>query len=104
MPSLGVGLFDTEILNQVVRKMAHVFLFAILTILLWRSLPDLNKQILFKLFISLIFLSAFAALDEIHQLYVAGRNGNWIGFSFDLTGVSVGLFFEAVYNKKNMAL
>ena len=36
-------------------------------------------------------LSLFAGFDEIHQMYVPGRNGNWVGFSFDVVGIVVGL-------------
>ena len=44
-----------------------------------------------KIMVCIIALSLFAAFDEIHQMYVPGRNGNWVGFSFDVMGIVAGL-------------
>jgi VanZ family protein len=38
-----------------------------------------------------LFVSAAAALDEVHQLYIPGRNGSLMDWVFDTTGVAAGL-------------
>ena len=91
IPSLGIGLLHSSILNQVVRKSIHIILFAILAILFWQSCPGLDKDISVKIMVCIMVLILFAAFDEIHQMYVPGRNGNWVGFSVDVVGIVVGL-------------
>ena len=91
IPSLGSGLLPNSILNQVIRKSIHIILFAILAILFWQSCPGLDKDIFVKIMVCIMALSLFAGFDEIHQMYVPGRNGNWVGFSFDVIGIVVGL-------------
>ncbi len=91
IPSLGSGLLHNNFLNQVIRKSIHITLFAILAILFWQSCPGLDKDISVKIMVCIMALSLFAAFDEIHQMYVPGRNGNWVGFSFDVMGIVVGL-------------
>lgn len=91
--------FANEHLNDdlelVVRKLAHVAEYAVLYVLIYlasrrmffptgeRSLP---KALLFALF----FCLTFAASDEVHQLYVKGRDGRIIDVFIDLFGVMLG--------------
>jgi len=38
-----------------------------------------------------LFVSAAAALDEVHQLFIPGRNGSLMDWVFDTIGVAAGL-------------
>jgi VanZ family protein len=80
IPSLstGLGTWDT-----VLRKGAHVTEYAVLGALLVRALGrDLPA-----------FLAgvAYAATDELHQHFVAGRHASPIDVGIDAVGVALGL-------------
>jgi len=80
VPSLssGLGSWDT-----VLRKGAHMSEYAILAVLLWRALgsewPALGLAI------------AYAVSDEIHQLFVRGRQGSPLDVAIDTVGILLGL-------------
>jgi VanZ family protein len=79
IPSLGTGLGTWDL---VLRKLAHVTEYAILGLLLARALAD-----------GPAFAAgvAYAASDEVHQHFVAGRHGAPIDVVFDAVGVAVGI-------------
>ena len=56
-------------------------------------------------FFSLIFSGIYAALDEVHQYYVPGRNCNFLDFGIDFAGCFVGILlflsFCRIFNPKN---
>jgi VanZ family protein len=39
-----------------------------------------------------VVLSAYGALDEVHQIFIAGRDGSPSDWAFDTMGVAAGLF------------
>ncbi len=80
--------YDTE---RVVRKTAHVILYTILGVLAY-----LNARRYFKkryLCIALLFCLLYAITDELHQLFVPGRSGQFtdvlVDFAGSLFGISV---------------
>jgi VanZ family protein len=79
IPSLGTGLGTWDL---VLRKLAHVTEFAILGALLARALPDRA---------ALIAGIAYAASDEVHQHFVAGRHASVLDVAIDAVGVAVGI-------------
>ena len=80
IPSLssGLGVWDT-----VLRKAAHVTEYAILGLLLYRAIereaPALAAGI------------AYAATDELHQHFVAGRHASPVDVGIDAVGVALGM-------------
>jgi VanZ family protein len=74
----GLGTWD-----EVLRKCAHVTEYAILGLLLMRALG----QELAALVIGI----AYAASDEIHQHFVAGRHGSPVDVAIDAFGVAIGI-------------
>ena len=81
IPSLGTGLgtWDT-----VLRKCAHVTEYAILGALLLRAL---GREL--PAFVAGV---VYAATDELHQHFVAGRHASPIDVGIDAVGVAIGLF------------
>ncbi len=77
---LGTGL---ETWDLVLRKLAHAAEFALLGALLLRALgaerPALGLGI------------AYAASDEVHQLFVAGRHASPFDVLIDAVGVALGV-------------
>jgi VanZ family protein len=80
IPSLnsGLGTWDT-----VLRKCAHMTEYAILAVLLLRATGSYAWA--FALAV------AYAASDEVHQLFVRGRHGSPVDVAIDAVGALIGL-------------
>ena len=80
VPSLGTGLgtWDT-----ILRKCAHMAEFGVLAILILRASGSMAWA--FGLAV------AYAATDEVHQLFVRGRHGSPVDVAIDAVGVAIGL-------------
>jgi VanZ family protein len=84
IPDLGTGLgtWDT-----VLRKLAHTAEFALLGALVFRALRDAPAAVLLA--------SAYAATDEVHQTFVAGRHGSPLDWVIDSAGALLGVAVAA---------
>jgi VanZ family protein len=80
VPDLGTGLGGWDL---VLRKLAHAGEYAVLGALLVRALG--REPLAFLLG------SAYAATDEVHQLFVAGREGSPLDWLVDTVGVALGI-------------
>ena len=97
---LGLNMGDTKIMEVagriegVVRKIAHMIEYGILAALIGVTLdawvPD-RKMLWIRLIISLVFSAVYGATDEIHQLYVPGRNGSFRDVGIDSFGALLSL-------------
>jgi VanZ family protein len=80
VPDLGTGLGTWDL---VLRKLAHACEFALLGVLLLRALhkalPAFGVGV------------AYAASDELHQHFVAGRVGSPVDVLIDSAGVAIGV-------------
>ena len=84
VPSLGTGLGTWDL---VLRKIAHATEFAILAALLVRALRHAGWAVAIGI--------AYAVSDEIHQSFVAGRQGSPWDVAIDSVGVVVGALLAA---------
>jgi len=80
IPDLGTGLGTWDL---VLRKLAHAAEFAMLGALLLRALGAERPALALGI--------AYAASDEVHQLFVAGRRGSAFDVLIDAVGVSLGV-------------
>lgn len=87
-----------------VRKGAHFTeygVFCVLVIMLLKTYKKTNKSS-FALAIAISFL--YASVDEFHQLFVAGRDGNFVDVLIDTAGAVVAAFIfrliEIILRKK----
>lgn len=91
---------DASTLTFIVRKTAHFTEYAILGILFYflyrQILPQKNGLRLFILAILSSFL--YACTDEIHQLFVPGRSGQFTDVLVDTLGASFGCLILAFSN------
>jgi VanZ family protein len=76
--SSGLGTWD-----QILRKCAHVTEYAILGLLLLRAVGRELPALLIGI--------AYAASDELHQHFVAGRHGSLVDIVIDAVGLVIGL-------------
>jgi VanZ family protein len=80
IPSLNSGLGTWDF---VLRKCAHMTEYAILAVLLVRATGSYAWA--FALAV------AYAATDEVHQLFVRGRHGSALDVAVDAVGAVIGL-------------
>lgn len=80
IPSLSSGLGDWDL---ILRKIAHVSIYALLGALLVRALERDSA--------ALVSGIAYAASDEVHQHFVPGRSGAVLDVGFDAVGVIAGV-------------
>lgn len=80
IPSLSTGLGPWDTL---LRKGAHLAEFAILGALLARAARAAAPAFVLGV--------AYAASDELHQRYVAGRHGSVLDVAVDAAGVALGV-------------
>lgn len=85
-----------------VRKGAHVAEYAVLASLFLRSFRFYFSKIDQRKILALAFLFslAYALSDEVHQLFVPGREGKFLDVGFDSIGIILGIFF---YQAKNLS-
>jgi len=98
IPGLKIlyGIFDL-----ILRKIAHMTEYFVLTLLLYRAF----KKSFRMTFGNLLFWSAFLSFiyslsDEYHQTFVSNRSGNLIDVSIDLIGILPAVFIYLEYRKK----
>jgi VanZ family protein len=72
-----------------VRKAAHITIFGILAVLTARALTGSRSG--HVLWLAAVLAGVYAASDELHQAFVAGRSPLVTDVLIDLAGVAVGL-------------
>jgi VanZ family protein len=80
IPSLGTGLGTWDL---VLRKLAHATEYAVLGLLLLRALGRAGAAVALGVL--------YAATDELHQHFVAGRHASPYDVAIDSFGVLVGV-------------
>jgi VanZ family protein len=80
IPSLATGLGTSDL---ILRKCAHTAEYAVLAILLMRALGSELAALAVAL--------AYAATDELHQAFVAGRHASPVDVAIDGIGAALGL-------------
>ena len=96
IPDLSSGLAAWQ--DLILRKIAHVTVFLILTYLLVSSLDSNERHYL--LFVIVIAIT-YAFIDELHQTEVLHRSGNARDVLIDSLGVILGIiFYKYRINKK----
>ena len=100
VPGISEPALDKSV--AVLRKVAHVLEYAVLSVLLWRARrgnpdplqPQWNKaHARFALFVSALY----ALTDEIHQAFVPNRGPNFWDICLDTAGATFGLWLVWLY-------
>lgn len=79
------------VFEVVLRKLAHVTEYAVLTLCWWRALSGLrlsgsNRN---RVLLAVCLALAYAASDELHQTFVSGRHGTPVDVLVDSIGMTV---------------
>ncbi|MCD4760272.1 VanZ family protein [bacterium] len=86
IPDLSSGL--GTVYDLVLRKLAHIFVYAVLTYFVSNSL-GYNKRA--PLLFVIVAVMAYAITDEIHQAGIGGRLGSHKDIIIDSFGVFIGM-------------
>ena len=93
-----------QIINKysfIIRKTAHFivyFILGFLTIILTTDLYSYNKK---TFLFTLLFNFLYASTDEIHQLFINGRNGSFLDVLLDTTGALTAISLVFLINYIN---
>lgn len=71
-----------------VRKTAHFVEYLILGVLVFLTLREFNIK---NIYLMILICFLYACSDEIHQLFVAGRDGNFVDVLLDTFGSTTGI-------------
>ncbi len=82
-----------------IRKLAHMTEYAVLAVLLALHLGCYAfglKNLRLRLFLTWLIAAAYAAADEVHQLFVDGRSGSFVDVCIDSAGAFLGVLCFAI--------
>lgn len=84
-------------IHNLMRKLAHPFVFSIFTILVLFMLVQKwnNKKILI---FAITFMGLWAWIDEITKLLIPGRHFSWYDVLLNLLGVVIGILIFNIFN------
>lgn len=86
-----------DIWGVIIRKMAHMFEYAVLTALLFRILHQTEKRHAYwNLSWSFVFAVFYAVSDEYHQTLISGRHGVYTDVLIDAAGSLVAVWLLAL--------
>ena len=86
-PNLNSGLGSWDL---ILRKIAHITEYSILTILLWRAFKFHNIRRIYNWSGSLAIL--YAISDEVHQSFIPTRNASIYDVLIDVAGVILAIW------------
>ena len=90
-----LNINNTEILSLIIRKLAHFTEYFILGILAYNTTKLHNK----KKHLAIIVCIIYAISDEIHQIFVPGRNCQITDICIDSIGSIIGIYLFNLINK-----
>lgn len=100
--SQNISILPKEAITFVVRKLAHIFLYFVLSILIYNFIKDSTKSTTKSLFITATITLLLASLDEIHQTFISGRSGQITDVIIDMIGCLAGLALCIVASQTNL--
>ena len=93
---------DSIFIFVLIRKFAHLIEYLILGLLVYNMFKNFNIK---RIYIcTILFCIIYSCIDEIHQLFIPGREGKLIDCFIDTLGSSIGLIFIFLKQKLNKRL
>lgn len=88
-----------DAIEGLVRKVAHMTEFGILSVLLYIWIGQWEMRFLRRSVTAAGATAVYAATDEFHQLFVAGRSGRFSDVCIDSAGAVLGVLVFALFVK-----
>lgn len=94
--STGLGFWDL-----ILRKIAHMGTYALLTLLWWRALAPFTTR---PLIAAAVISFLYAISDEYHQSFIEGRHGSPVDVLIDSVGIGLAvLLARTSWFRRNVA-
>lgn len=93
---LAIGLESQMLLGYFFRKLAHMFIYFILSIFVMLFLFTFKVNMWLRIFTALAFCGVYAVSDEYHQLFSEGRGARLKDVLIDCSGAFVGIFVALI--------
>ena len=92
--SISILPHSLGLLNNLLRKSAHIMEFAVLAVLLYLSLKPTEDSYWSQKasFWALLASGCYSLADELHQVFIPGRHASLFDCLIDTTGALLGLF------------
>jgi len=71
----------------IIRKIAHITEYFILSFLFFRAFINTNKNFKLSFILTAVFSIIYASTDEVHQIFVAGRGPSPVDVMIDSIGI-----------------
>ncbi len=91
--SFGINELDIGIVNHLVRKNAHFFIYLVLGVLVINALKSIKLIDYEYIIFSIVICILYAVTDEAHQIFIPGRSGQIRDVLIDSIGALVGILF-----------
>lgn len=90
-------LINYDKIHYILRKLAHIFLFSILAVLVLFTLflKCNNKK---KYIFAIILMGLWSWLDEVSKVSIPGRHFSWLDTLLNLLGVIIGIIIFILFN------
>lgn len=88
-----------DIIETVIRKLAHFSIYLVLGVLANNSVGRLKNV---KWYVVLALCVLYSVSDELHQTYIAGRSGEMRDVFIDSCGALLGIFVFALLHKEKI--
>lgn len=90
-------LINYDKIHYILRKLAHIFLFSILAVLVLFTLflKCNNKK---KYIFAIILMGLWSWLDEVSKVSIPGRHFSWLDTLLNLSGVIIGIIIFILFN------
>ena len=88
---------NSDVVFILIRKLAHISEYLILGFLLCNMFNSFNVKNIF--IYTILICIIYSCLDELHQLFINGRNCQFIDCLIDLLGTIIGILFYKLKNK-----
>lgn len=101
----SIGINAPEgLLTFLVRKAAHITAYFILGILFYALLREYRISTKRTILLSILFAMLYAGTDELHQVFVSGRSGEFRDILIDTIGATIGIvIYSLITHKKKPA-
>jgi len=93
----GINLYKFKYIKFIVRKLAHIFLYFVLSLLSINCFKRFKYQK--YIIISFIFCLIYSSCDEFHQFFISERSAQITDIFIDCIGIFLGIFLYSLINK-----
>lgn len=84
-------LFGIRISSFIIRKLAHIFMFILISISMTILIYTICRNLLLSIGLSTILSIIYACMDEYMQTFIEGRSGSIKDVIIDSCGVVIGI-------------